>query len=220
MKTILFQGDSITDAGRDREIEEDLGKGYPNLVAARLGIDRPGEFRFFNRGVSGDRVVDVYARMKKDILNVRPDYMSLLVGVNDVWHELDFSNGVDAKRFERIYRMLLDDILSVLPDLKLMIFEPYVMKGWATERYFETFQAEVAKRAEIVKKLAGEFGLPFIPLREPLMELSQNADTSYYLQDGVHPKPPFHQYIADRWLEVFSQWEKTYPAVIDNQMSF
>ena len=207
MKTILFQGDSITDAGRNRDIEEDLGKGYPNLVAARLGLDEPGRFRFLNRGVSGDRIVDIYARMKRDILNVKPDYMSLLVGVNDVWHELDFANGVDGERFEKIYRMLLEDIFRALPEVKLMLLEPYVMRGEATERYFEVFQAETAQRAETVRKLAGEFGLDFIPLAEPLRELSGNAGTAYFLQDGVHPKPPFHQYIADRWLEVFRKWE-------------
>ena len=94
MKTILFQGDSITDAGRDRDDFYDLGKGYPVLVAGRLGLDAPGEFRFLNRGVSGDRIVDVYARMKRDILNLKPDVLTLLVGVNDVWHEFDQHNGV------------------------------------------------------------------------------------------------------------------------------
>jgi len=87
-KIILFQGDSITDCGRSREDFSEIGKGYPMLVKAQLGFENPGEFEFQNRGISGNRIVDVYARIKSDIINLKPDYMSLLIGVNDVWHEL------------------------------------------------------------------------------------------------------------------------------------
>lgn len=205
MKTILFQGDSITDAGRDRENFHCLGKGYPSLAAGRLGLDAPGQYRFLNRGVSGDRVVDIYARMKKDILNLKPDYMSLLVGVNDVWHELDFENGVDAVKFKKVYRMLLEEILEALPQIKILLLEPYVMKGGATEKYWDIFAPEVAARARAVRELAAEFDLPLIPLQKPLEELSRQAPTDYWLADGVHPNVPFHQYIADRWLEAFSK---------------
>lgn len=208
MKTILFQGDSITDAGRDRERPEDLGKGYPNLVAARLGLDRPGMYRFYNRGVSGDRIVDIYARMKRDILNIRPDYMSLLVGVNDVWHELDFQNGVEEEKFRRVYRMLLTEIREALPNTRILLLEPYVMKGTATEGYFDRFHEEVLGRAKAVRTLAEEFDLPFLPLQKPLEKLSEQAPTSYFLEDGVHPKPAFHQYIADRWIEAFLAGER------------
>ncbi len=206
MKTILFQGDSITDAGRNREMPEDLGHGYPCLAASRIALSMPGAYRFYNRGVSGDRVVDIYARIKSDIINIKPDYMSLLVGVNDVWHELDFLNGVDKKPFETIYRMLLTEVLEALPNLKIMLLEPYVMRGTATSVYFKEFQWEVARRAEVVQKLAQEFGLTFIPLQEALCKLSQETSSEDYLEDGVHPKPAFHQYIADRWLEVFYSW--------------
>lgn len=203
MQTILFQGDSITDAGRDRELFYDLGKGYPNLVAGRLGLDAPGQYRFLNRGVSGDRVVDIYARMKKDILNLKPDYMSLLVGVNDVWHELDFGNGVSGTKFKKVYRMLLEEIREALPDTKILLLEPYVLGGSATEKYLGLFAPEVAVRAQAVRELAEEFGLPLIPLQKPLEALTQLAPADYWLADGVHPNVPFHQYIADRWLEAF-----------------
>ncbi|MDY3226044.1 MAG: SGNH/GDSL hydrolase family protein [Candidatus Faecousia sp.] len=207
MKTILFQGDSITDAGRDRENCQDLGKGYPNLVAGRLGLDTPGQYRFLNRGVSGDRIVDIYARMKRDILNLKPDFMSILVGVNDAWHELDFGNGVSTEKFQRIYRMLLTEIREALPETRILLLEPYVMPGCATEKYLERFTAEVADRAEAVRLLAKEFDLPFIPLQKPLEELTRQAPAEYWLVDGVHPNVPFHQYIADRWLEVFRETE-------------
>ena len=207
MKTILFQGDSITDAGRDREGFYDLGKGYPNLVAGRLGLDAPGQYCFINRGVGGDRVVDIYARMKKDILNLKPDYMSLLVGVNDVWHELSCGNGVNAAKFKKVYRMLLEEIREALPDTKILLLEPFVMEGSATEGNMDVFTPEVAARAAAVRALAEEFGLPVIPLQKPLEELSRLAPADYWLRDGVHPKTPFHQYIADRWLEAFSKMQ-------------
>ena len=201
MKTILFQGDSITDAGRDRDDFYDLGKGYPVLVAGRMGLDAPGQFCFLNRGVSGDRIVDVYARMKRDILNLKPDVLTLLVGVNDVWHEFDLHNGVSAEKFRRVYHMLLIEIRETLPDTRILLLEPYVIDGQATHAYLKEFTEEVAKRAAVVCELAEEFGLPFIPLQRPLEMLCQKTPGDYWLADGVHPNTTFHQYIADRLVQ-------------------
>ena len=96
---ILFQGDSITDAGRARDNDKHLGLGYPRLVDSNLGFDAPGENEFINRGISGNRIVDLYARIKKDIINLAPDFMSILIGINDVWHECERNDGVDAEIF-------------------------------------------------------------------------------------------------------------------------
>ena len=203
MKTILFQGDSVTDAGRDKEYPDDLGKGYPNLVAARLGLDRPGEYRFVNRGVNGNRIVDIYARIKRDILNVHPDFLSILVGVNDAWHEFDCADGVDCEKFRKIYRMLLEEIMEALPDVRILLLEPYIMLGSATASYYAELRAETELRAAAVRDLAREFSLPFIPLQQPLDELTAHTPTEFFLKDGVHPHPAFHQYIADQWLKTF-----------------
>lgn len=203
MKTILFQGDSITDVGRNREDFYDLGKGYPNFVAGRLGLEAPGAYTFLNRGISGDRVVDIYARMKTDILNLKPDYLSILVGVNDVWHELSRQNGVSAPKYEKIYRILLEEIRESLPDTKILLIEPFVLKGTATEANLGYFQEEVAARAAAVRKLAKEFDLPVLSLQADLDRLTKTVPASYWLADGVHPTVVFHQYIADKWLEWF-----------------
>ena len=109
-KIILFQGDSITECGRSIENFSKMGDGYPLLVKAHLGYEYPGKYEFQNRGISGNRIVDVYARIKADITNLKPDYMSILIGVNDVWHELDRQNGVDEEKFEAIYSMLIEEI--------------------------------------------------------------------------------------------------------------
>ena len=106
---ILFQGDSITDVLRRGDDDNYIGMGYPLLVKGVLGYEHPGEYTFYNRGVSGNRIVDVYARIKKDILNLKPDFISILLGVNDVWHEVSPTpNGVDADKF---YAMI-DEFLS------------------------------------------------------------------------------------------------------------
>ena len=102
---ILFQGDSITDVGRNTNNGSlnSIGQGYPCLIASRLGADEPETYEFVNRGISGNRIVDVYARIKADCWNLAPDLLSILIGVNDVWPEFGGKNGVDAKRFYNVY---------------------------------------------------------------------------------------------------------------------
>ncbi len=203
MTKILFQGDSITDAGRSRDYDSVIGTGYPLLVKASLGYENPGEYEFINKGVSGDRIVDVYARIKRDIINYRPDVMSLLVGVNDVWHDVLFMNGVDAEKYFRIYDMLISEIKEALPDIKIMIMEPFVLRASATDEKWEYFDVEVKKRAEMARKIAEKYSLPFIELQNGFDVLSEKTGASYWLSDGVHPTPMGHEYIKSRWIENF-----------------
>ena len=206
---ILFQGDSITDAGRVRENDEYMGSGYPLLVKSRLDFEEPNAYQFVNRGISGNRIVDLYARIKADIINVKPDVMSILIGVNDVWHELDDNpNGVDADKFFKIYSMLIEEVKAALPDIKIMIFEPYVLKGTAAEANWEYFDKEVKLRSEMAKKVAEKFDLPFVPLQAGFDELSKKAPCGHWAGDGVHPKPAGHQFIADEWIKTFKEMMK------------
>ena len=203
MKTILFQGDSITDCGRSREDGTSLGTGYPLLSAAELGFENPDSYCFFNRGISGNRIVDVYARIKTDIINLKPDVMSLLIGVNDVWHELNYKNGVDAEKFFKIYSMLIEEIKAELPDLKIMILEPYVAKGTATAENWDYFKTEVAKRAEKSKEIAEKYNLTFIPLQNKFDEALKFAPSEYWTRDGVHPTDFGHELIKREWIKAF-----------------
>ena len=124
MKLILFQGDSITDAGRDFNYDPDMGYGYATMTAGKILVDYPGQFRFLNRGISGNRIVDLYARIKKDIINLAPDCLSILIGVNDVWHEIGERNGVSAEKFQMVYDLLIREIKEALPETKIIILEP------------------------------------------------------------------------------------------------
>ncbi len=203
MKTILFQGDSITDAKRLYDNDNFAGSGYANLVKAEIGFDYPNQYEFYNRGISGNRSVDVYARIKSDIINLHPDIMSILIGVNDVWHELADGNGVDADKFFTIYSMLIEEIRAAVPEVKIIILSPFVLKGSATEGAWEKFSGEVKKRAEKAEKVAVKYDLPFIPLQKYFDKALEKAPAEYWLIDGIHPKAPGHELIKRAWIDAF-----------------
>ena len=204
---ILFQGDSITDVGRNRNSGStvSIGQGYACLIDGRLSVDYPGKFEFVNLGISGNRIVDVYARINCDCWNLEPDVISVLIGVNDVWHEFGGKNGVEADRFYEVYKLLVANTLKRLPAVRMILMEPFVLKASATEGAWDLFSGEVKKRAEVVKTVAGEFGQIFLPLQDMFDEAEKVMPASYWLADGVHPSPAGHQLIADRWIGVFKK---------------
>ena len=203
MKRILFQGDSITDVGRHRELDAFMGAGYAAMVSGKLGFDMPGCYKFLNRGISGNRVCDLLARVKKDMINLRPDVISILIGVNDVWHEIQGENGVSAELFEKLYSIMIEELMTALPDLRIMIMEPFVLEGNATASAWDKFYSEVSLRAEASRRIAERYGLDFIPLQNRFNEVCMLAPASYWLYDGVHPSSAGHNLIANAWLEVF-----------------
>ena len=197
MKTFLLQGDSITDASRSRESDGSRGHGYATLVAARMLFDHPGQFNVINRGISGNRIVDLYARIKKDFLNLKPDYLSILIGVNDVWHEYGAEpNGVEDSRFRKVYDLLIEELKAELPELKIYILEPFVLRGPATTERWEDFDREVRLRAKSAKWIAEKHNLPFIPLQDKFDALCETCESAYWLVDGVHPSAAGHELIA------------------------
>ena len=199
MKTIVFQGDSITDVGRNRDNIMEPGMGYPLLVSAELGYKYPGEYKFINEGVSGDRVVDVYARIRRDIINNNPDILTILIGVNDVWHELgEEPNGIDNEKYFKVYCDLIEEVKRMCPKCEIYILEPFLLKASATQAKWNVFRREVEKRAQSAKKCAEKFGLTFIPLQEDFDKACEKAPASYWLSDGVHPTFAGHELIAKK----------------------
>ncbi|MBR2472270.1 MAG: SGNH/GDSL hydrolase family protein [Clostridia bacterium] len=205
MKTILFQGDSITDAGRNRDVDRLMGHGYATMAAGEIGLDYPNEFEILNRGISGNRIVDIYARIGKDIIALQPDYMSLLIGVNDVWHALNNNNGIEEEKFEMVYCLVIEELKAKLPNLKLMILEPFVLEGPSTTEHIDYFKTETAKRAAAAKRVADKYGIKFVPLQEKFNEAAKKAPETYWLVDGVHPTSAGHELIAREWIKAFKE---------------
>ena len=204
---ILFFGDSITDASRIRDNDDSLlalGGGYVRDVASLLYAESPNRYVIRNRGISGNRIVDLYARVKADCWNCHPDLISILIGVNDIWHEINHNNGVEIERFEKVYRMLIEDTLAKLPSVKIVLCEPFVLEGEATTENYEKF-LEVKNYAKVVKKLAKEYGLYFLPLQEKLDEGAKAHGAKLYLKDGVHPTFAGANLIAQEWLKLFKK---------------
>ncbi len=212
---ILFFGDSVTDAGRNRNPEDRakqsaLGVGYVRSIGDRLVGSAPDKYTIVNRGISGNRIVDLYARIKCHLWNEEPDVVSILIGINDIWHEITAHNGVDLERYEKVYRMILEDTKKRLPNIQFVLCEPFVVEGSSTcateempDRY-ERFQ-EVYKYAEVTKKLAEEYGCYFLPLQAKFDEAVAKLGASYYAPDGVHPNVGGSALIATEWMKLFRE---------------
>ena len=211
MKKILFQGDSITDCCRSRDDDTYLGAGYPEFVCGEMQYKYGEEYTFVNRGVSGNRITDLFARAKSDIINLKPDYVSILIGVNDVWHEIDSHNGVSTQNYEKIYDMLIETLLSELPNTKIAIMEPFVLEHIATcstdeqPQRWENFYNGILEKAAVAKKIAEKYNLSFIPLQEKFNEVSNRTGVESLTIDGVHPSPGGHKLITEEWLKNFEK---------------
>ena len=210
-KVVLFQGDSLTDGNRERENPLHTGNCYVNFVKNELSVDHPEEFIYYNRGISGNRIVDLYARLNSDFINLKPDYASILIGVNDVWHGIRYNNGVDTEKFERIYDWMLQEIFAACPGIKLMLITPFAVEGSATcgveeqpDRW-ERFRTEVAEKAAVTKKMAEKYGLPLIELQPVFDKLLEQAPADYWVRDGVHPTAAGYTVIKRLWIETFKK---------------
>jgi lysophospholipase L1-like esterase len=204
MPVILFQGDSITDAGRDRHNADAnsapaLGGGYPLIAASHVLRAHPDSgLRLFNRGVSGDKVPALQARWDADTIALKPDIVSILVGVNDFWHKLIGGYTGTVADFETQYDDLLHATRQALPDARFVILEPFVL---VTGAVGATWFPEFDQRRAVVARVAERTGATFIPLQSLFTELAKSAPPSYWLADGVHPTIAGHAAIADRWRE-------------------
>jgi lysophospholipase L1-like esterase len=206
--TILFQGDSITDCGRNRDAADTandlggLGQGYAMMAAADLLLTRPADgLKIFNRGISGNRVVDLYARIKSDIINLQPDIVSILIGVNDTWHEMTRGNGVSVPKYERVYRELLNEVRVGLPGVRFVLCEPFVLRcGVVTEDWV----TEIDQRRSVVAKLAQEYGALVVPFQAMFDKAANEAPPAYWAFDGVHPTAAGHLLMAKTWMQTLN----------------
>lgn len=200
--TLVFIGDSITDGGRARtgnDYNHTMGQGYAFLLAADLG-HRLAErnLTFINRGVSGERVLDLQKRWQADVLDLKPDVLSILVGINDtLW-----ARGETVEQFESIYDQLLSETLAALPGVRIILGEPFVLPAGRYKDSYAATLAEVKKRQDVVARLAAKHDLPFVRYQSVYNEACLRAPAEQWSWDGVHPHYAGHALMADAWLRV------------------
>lgn len=199
---ILFQGDSITDCGRNRGVAEAnataaLGTGYPLLVTSSVLAAHPDRaLRFYNRGISGNKVPDLQQRWTADALDLRPDVLSILIGVNDFWHKLDLGYSGTVRDYEEQYTALLDETRRALPRVHLIVLEPFVLRcGAVNERWFPEFDLRRAAAARVASRARATF----VPLQSVFNRRTRSSAPEYWAADGVHPTPAGHAVIAAQW---------------------
>ncbi len=198
---VLFQGDSITDCRRDRASADpnqtgQLGTGYPLLIAsAELAAHPTSGLKFYNRGVSGNKVPDLEQRWAADTLALKPDVLSVLIGVNDFWHRKNGYTGTVAD-YEKGFAALLETTRQALPLVRLVVIEPFVLRCGAVDA---TWFPEFDDRRAAAARVARQAQATFIPMHDRFTELAARTSPEYWAADGVHPTPAGHALIAERW---------------------
>jgi lysophospholipase L1-like esterase len=200
---VLFQGDSITDAGRDREaaganVMQALGYGYVSHVAAELMLREPSlGLRVYDRGVGGDKVYQLADRWEPDCLALRPGVLSVLVGVNDYYHNFLHGTGGTVAEYENDYDTLLERTCAELPGIRLILGEPFLLKaGDITEAHVEGITAY----RDAARRIAEKYRAVWVPYQRVFNEALKDAPAEYWAPDGVHPTPAGHMLMARAWL--------------------
>jgi len=190
---ILFQGDSITDGNRGRSLDPNhiLGHGYAFIIAAKFGAAFPERnLTFLNRGVSGNKVTDLAARWKADTLDLKPDLLSVLIGINDAGKQ------VTPEAYERDYDQLLHDTQAALPSVRFVLGEPFLVPADGNPARWEL----VKQMQAVVERLAQKYHAPVVHYQQVFDAACQRAPAKYWVWDSVHPTYSGHQLMADEWV--------------------
>lgn len=201
---ILFQGDSITDWGRDKNNSTPndfgaLGSGYVLQAATRLLSDYPEKnLHIYNKGISGNKVFQLAERWDEDCLALKPNVISILVGVNDFWHTLTYGYTGTVEVYRNDFKKLLDRTRQTLPNVKLIIGEPFAVKGVKAvdDKWYPIFDSY----RQAAREIAGQFDAAFIPYQAIFDKAVEKAPASYWTFDGVHPSLAGAGLMAHSWL--------------------
>ncbi len=197
---VLFQGDSITDADRyhnDDSAPGSLGYGYAMMASAWFSALYPEKaVRFINRGISGDRTVDLRERWQEDCLALRPTWVSILIGVNDTWRRYDSNDPTPVREYESAYRAILEQTSAKL-HARLILCEPFVLPV-AEDR--TTWREDLDPKIAVVRRLAREFKALYVPLDGIFARAATQREPAFWASDGVHPTVEGHALIAQSWL--------------------
>lgn len=203
---ILFQGDSITDAGRNKNSNScntiaELGQGYVLFTGSQiLDCCAANDVKIYNRGISGNKVFQLQERWEKECISLKPDVISILIGVNDYWHTLSGKYDGTVNTYQNDYRALLKYTKEKLPDVQLVIGEPFTLKGGSAidnSKWYPMFD----EYRKVAKALAKEFNAIFVPYQSVFDEAMEKAPATYWSADGVHPDLPGRQLMANAWIK-------------------
>lgn len=201
---ILFQGDSITDAGRNREDYHDLGKGYPLYAAKFIREDNPDmDFEFIDLGISGDQTIDLVNRLQADFIDIQPDLVSIHIGINDTWHRAETRTWLDNDVFEANYRKIVTEIKEKT-NAKILIIEQFLLP--VADKEF--FRVDLNRKIDITRKLAREFADYYIPLDGIMAKACVEKDMYHWSEDGVHPNANGSEYIGRIYADAFNAMMK------------
>jgi len=205
--TILFQGDSITDGGRrkDRYYANDsggMGGGYVSMLVGELLKSYPSHgFKIYNRGISGHKVFQLANRWNEDCMQLEPDVLSLMIGVNDFWHTLTHGYTGTIDVYKNDLSKLLDKTLLANPDLKMIIGEPFAVKGGTAVADF--FDGKFDEYRYASKEVSDKFGAAFLPYHRIFEDAAAVGGPEHWCPDGVHPSLAGCALMADAWMDAF-----------------
>jgi len=195
---VLFQGDSVTDCGRSREDDNGLGSGYAMLTSAWLSASYPEyRLRLVNRGISGNRTRDLLTRWEQDCIALQPNWVSILIGINNTWRRYDSNDPTPTERFEQEYRQLLEWTKRET-SAKIVLCEPFVLP-YPEDRI--TWRDDLDPKLAVVRKLAEEYADVLVPLDVILEQAATRQAPAYWAADGVHPTLAGHALIAQSWIK-------------------
>jgi lysophospholipase L1-like esterase len=201
--TVLFQGDSITDGNRGRTDDPNhiMGHGYAFSIASRLGADYPERsLRFINKAISGNTITDLATRWEAETLALKPDVVSILVGVNDVLFSLRNQQDPEGSGFGEHYSTLLTATQRALPNAVFVLGEPFILPVGPVKENLSAWQPAVAKRQTVVRNLAKRFNAVFVGYQQVFQDACKKAPADYWIWDGIHPTVPGHELMAREWL--------------------
>ncbi|NLN81175.1 MAG: SGNH/GDSL hydrolase family protein [Clostridiales bacterium] len=194
---VLFQGDSITDANRNYEDENSWGFGYVNMIASRLSAVYPElNIRYINKGICGHRVIDLKERWKRDCIDLSPDYLSIMIGINDTLRRYDSNLITSAEEFKANYRDILLDVKNNT-NAKIIICEPFIIPVSEEKKMW---REDLEPKINAVRELAIEFADVFIPLDGIFAAACCKREPTFWSLDGIHPIQNGSALITEEWI--------------------
>ncbi len=203
MKSIVFLGDSITDCGRQRDNIKSLGTGYVNEIKQVLCNNST----IINKGIAGNKIADLYDRLQRDCIDLKPDIVSILIGINDAWHFVEqqyYDIEKEMARFQKIYIDMVTEIKNSGVQ-KIILLEPFVLPQ---QQQYLKWRIDLDKRIQIIRTIAKKYQCLFVSLDGVMNEAGINREYSTYCQDGVHPTQKGHKLIAEQFIKVFCNEKK------------